>query len=192
MNSPRILRSCPQLRQNSMAWRKPWETWRLGNVGHGFADKLGRIWAYLSMFVPKQQDHWYQSVPFILHIHAITCIYPWHPLIFESLISRIQSDCGTLNLESHRIWCRSIGNLWSSWRLSAMECPCFEALMRSKRFWMTISPRRRRSAPAAASDFSLALLICRCLYRVHLNLQSWIEESETTTQGISGPQGANF
>lgn len=49
----------------------------MGNmkVGHGFADKLGRIWAYLGMFVPKQQDDWYQSVPFILHIHAYT-VYP--------------------------------------------------------------------------------------------------------------------
>lgn len=51
----------------------------MGNmkVGHGFADKLGRIWAYLGMFVPKQQDDWYQSVPFILHIHAYTLDIPW-------------------------------------------------------------------------------------------------------------------
>ena len=74
-----------------------------------------------------------------------------------------------------------------------MECPCFEALMRSKTvFGWPYLPRRRRSAPAAASDFSLALLICRCLYRVHLNLQSWIEESETTTQGISGTTGCKI
>lgn len=67
----------------------------MGNmkVGHGFADKLGRIWAYLGMFVPKQQDDWYQSVPFILHMHIHI------PLTsLESLISRLQSDCGTWSL----------------------------------------------------------------------------------------------
>ena len=70
MNSPRILRSCPQLRQNSMAWRKPWETWRLGMDLQLHLGGFGHVWA----------DDRYQSVPFI-HI-AYTIIYPWP--IYES------------------------------------------------------------------------------------------------------------